>query len=580
MRKLQVEELGQQAEQQLERNFFRRLERLADVRRFVLTWITLLVLLGGCVVAQIAALRGYYQVPGPVPGGTYSEGILGAFTNANPLYATSSADLTVSRLLFAGLLTYDADNNLIGDLAQDWSVDENNTTYTVRLKPNLKWHDGKPLTSEDVLFTYQVIQNPDAQSPLNPSWRGIEVRQVDIRTVTFTLPNQLSSFPYSLTNGIVPKHILGGEPMSSLRTLRFNTSQPIGAGPFKFNALEVSGGAADSREERIALDPFEGYHAGKPKIARFVVYIFRNQQRLVESFKAREVNAMAGLTKLPAEFENSDAHTYNLPLTAAVMIFFKMGEGSLNDGKVRQALVSATDRLAIIRNLPYPTTPVLGPLLQKQIGYNPSYAQPGLDMAAANSLLDQAGWIMGKDQVRYKAGLPLTLNLTVQANSEYEDVAAMLKQQWRRGGVDLKIVPHSNTEFQTALASHSYEALLYGITIGKDPDVLVYWDSKHADVRSENRLNFSEYKSAIADAALQAGRTRSDAALRAIKYQPFLQAWRDDAPAIALYQPRYLYITNTTIYGLSEDAINAGTDRFKNVHNWMIREKGISQTRR
>src|SRR5688500_14576180 len=101
MQKLQVEELGQQAEQQLERNFFRRLERLADVRRFVITWIILLILLGGIVVAQIRGLSGYYQVPQPIAGGTYSEGILGSFTNANPLFATGPVDVSVSKLLFA-----------------------------------------------------------------------------------------------------------------------------------------------------------------------------------------------------------------------------------------------------------------------------------------------------------------------------------------------------------------------------------------------------------------------------------------------------------------------------------------------
>ncbi|MEK7153818.1 MAG: peptide ABC transporter substrate-binding protein [Patescibacteria group bacterium] len=578
MRKLQVEELGQQAEQQLERNFFRRLDRLADVRRFVLTWILLLVLLAGCVVAQIGALRSYYQVPAPAPGGTYSEGILGSFTNANPLYATSPVDMAVSELLFASLLTYDGNNNLIGDLAQDWSVDERGTLYTIHLKPNLKWHDGKPLTAEDVVFTYGVIQNPDAQSPLNPSWSGIQVAQVDALTVTFRLPNELSSFPYSLTNGIVPKHILDGESMGALRTLRFNTTQPVGAGPFMFNALEVTGGAAENREERIALDPFEQYHAGKPKLNRFVVHAFRNERQLIDSFQAKDINAAAGLTKLPAEFEdNSGVYVYNMPLTAEVMAFFKMSEGILADVQVRQALVRATDAITIIKNLQYPTLPVREPFLQNQLGYNAAYAQAGYDLAGANTLLEAQGWKLGRDEIRRKDGVPLAFSLTVQADSEYADVALMLKQQWRLAGVDVEIIPQNNTDFQTTLASHGYEALLYGISIGKDPDVLVYWDSKHADVRAENRLNFSEYRSAVADSALQAGRTRSDAALRVIKYQPFLQAWHDDAPAVALYEPRFLYLTRSQVHGLDEHDINAEVERFTNVHNWMIREIGVSQ---
>src|SRR5262249_30997405 len=118
LQKKQVEELGAQAEQRLENDFFKRLERLGIVRRFVSTWLLLVVLLTGVVVAQIRGLSGYYQVLAAAPGGTYTEGVLGAFTNANPIYATSLADTTVSELVFAGLLTYDQNNRLVGDLAE------------------------------------------------------------------------------------------------------------------------------------------------------------------------------------------------------------------------------------------------------------------------------------------------------------------------------------------------------------------------------------------------------------------------------------------------------------------------------
>ena len=577
MRKLQVEELGQQAEQQLERNFFRRLERLAGVRRFVLTWVGLVVLLGACIIAQLNALRGYYQVATPTPGGTYTEGILGAFTNASPLYATSPVDTSVSQLLFSGLLTYDRNNNLVGDLAKSWSVDGRGTTYTVHLRPHVTWHDGAPLTAADVVFTYKVIQNPDAQSPLGPSWKGVVVKAVDPLTVTFTLPGVLSSFPYSLTNGIVPRHVLEGKPMSALRTLPFNTTEPIGTGPFKFSTLEVTGGSAEDREDHIALDPFENYYAGQPKLSRFIIHSFRSEDRLTASFKKHEVTAMVGLTTVPAELKQDAAlHTYSLPLTAAAMSFFKTSEGVLSDVKVRRALVAATDRSAILRSLDYATLPVNEPLLLNQLGYDPNDAQPGYGLADAQAQLTADGWMPGKHGIRTKAGKPLTFDLYAQEGSEYAGVAKLLRSQWRLAGVDVRLVLLNNTEFQAALNGHTYEAILYGISIGKDPDVLVYWDSKYA-ASAESRLNFSEYKSPTVDAALQAGRTRTDPALRIIKYRPFLQAWRDDAPAVGLYQPRFLYVTHVTVHGLDEHAINAEVQRYTNVQNWMIREKGTPQ---
>lgn len=578
MRKLQVEEIGQQAEKQLERNFFRRLERLAGVRRFVAMWLLLLVLLGGCVVAQTRGLRGYYQELQPVAGGTYTEGVLGAFTNANPLYATGSVDVTVSRLLFSSLMTYDEKNNLVGDLAESINVDDRGTTYTLKLKPNIKWHDGKPLTAADVAFTYQLIQNPDAQSPLRLSWQEIQVRVVDSLTVTFTLPNELSSFPYSLVNGIVPKHILQGESMSALRSLSFNSSEPVGSGPFVFETLEVSGGSANKRQERIALKPNERYYRGKPKLERFIVNSFRDESAMVESFRNNDIDAMVGLTQMPVDFQDDGStRAYNLPLTAAVMTFFRVSEGVLSDVKVRQALVHAANTDKIIEQLGYPAVPVRAPLLQSQLGYNPSFVQPKSNPQMARELLEAQGWKVGKGGVRYKEGTPLRFSLIAQDNGEYGVVAAALQQQWREVGVDAQVVLQSGADFQTTLSSHGYDALLHGISIGKDPDVYVYWDSREADPRSETRLNFSEYRSSTADAALQSGRTRADANLRAVKYAPFLQVWRDDAPALGMYQPRSLYVTRIKVYGLNEHPINSEVERFTNVHNWMVRSEGVAQ---
>jgi peptide/nickel transport system substrate-binding protein len=581
MQRRQVEELSFQAEQQLERNFFRRLERLVDVRRFVLTWLLLLVLLGGVLVAQIRGIGAHYLTPGPAPGGTYTEGILGSFTNANPLYATNAVDSAVSHLVFAGLFTYDDHNKLVGDLAKDVSADSAGTLYTVHLRPNLTWQDGKPLTADDVVFTYHVIQNPDAQSPLNTSWQGITVTKINNTTVTFALPSTLSSFPYSMTNGIIPKHLLQDVPMASMRTVAFNTNRPVGAGPFAWNAIEVTGHASEDRQEHIELRPFAGYHAGKPKLDRFVVRSFRNQGALVASFKHQEVTAMVGLSQMPAGLrKDGNVREYSLPLTAAVMSFFRSSEGVLSDAKVRQGLARATDVMGIVKSLDYPTQPIREPLLRNQVGYNAAYMQPGFDLSAANTLLDQAGWQKGTDGVRHHGKATLSFKLYAQDSSEYAHVARLLAQQWRAAGADVHVVLQDNTDFQSTLAYHSYDALLYGISIGSDPDVFAYWDSSQADIRAPLRLNFSEYKSAVADASLEAGRTRTDPSLRSIKYQTFLQAWQSDAPAVGLYQPRFLYITHVQVYGLSEHPVNADVERFTNVHNWMIREAGVSPAKK
>lgn len=574
----QVEDLGVQAEQQIEEHIFKRFERLASVRRFVISWVLLLVLLISGVVIQNISLSNYYQTLRPVPGGIYNEGVLGTFTNANPLYASSSADSTVSRLLFAGLLKYDDQNKLVGDLASDYSVDTTRgVTYTVHLKPHLTWQDGQPLTSADVVYTYQMIQNPDAKSPLQASWQGIKVTATDSRTVVFTLPGPLASFPYNMTNGIVPQHLLGSIPPADLRSADFNTVHPVGAGPFSWQAIQVAGGTPATAREQIALVPFDGYQGGKPKLQEFVVHVYADQAELVRAFQKNQLTAVMGLTDIPRELQTrSSVQVHNISLTAATMVFFKTSTGVLADTKLRQALVQASNVPHIISNLGYPTHAVREPLLTGQLAYDPSLVQSGFNIRAARTALDSDGWVVGKNGIRTKAGQRLSFSLSASNTPEYRGVTNQLKEQWRAVGADVTIQLQEPNDFQSTLSYHSYDAVLYGISIGVDPDVFVYWDSSQADIRSANRLNLSEYKNTTADAALEAGRTRLDPSLRTVKYKPFLQAWQQDNPALGLYQPRLLYLTNGTVAGLSDHSINTVIGRFNNIENWEIRQAKVT----
>lgn len=573
----QVEGLSTQAEEHIEQHLMKRFGRLMQVRRFVAGWIGLMTLLIGTLVVQNLALSGYYQTVRPVPGGIYNEGVLGRFTNASPLYATSDTDTTVSRLVFAGLLSADERGRLTGDLASGYDVSDHGATYTVHLRPRLTWHDGRRLTSRDVVFTYHEIQNPDVGSPLQGSWSGVSISAPDERTVVFRLPGALASFPYNLTNGIVPEHLLSKVPASDLRSAEFNTVHPVGAGPFAWQAVQVSGGSdPDNVREQIALTPFAGYHAGAPKLQKFVVQAFASKARLIEAFRSNQLTAVEGLDRLPAELRDKEMVQHNIPLRAANMVFFKTGEGVLSDRAVRQALVRATDVQEITKRLGYTARLVKEPLLMSQLGYDPALAQPPFDIGAARKQLDKDGWRIGSDGIRTKSKRQLAFTLTAVNNAENRMVAGQLQRQWLGLGARVYTRLLNGNDFQSALANHDYDAVLDGIAIGADPDVFVYWDSSQADVRSGNRLNLSEYKNPTADTALEAGRTRIDPVLRIIKYRPFLKAWQQDAPALGLYQPRLLYLTNGTVAGLSDSAVSVPADRLANVHNWEIRQAKVT----
>lgn len=574
--KRHVEDMGVHAEERLEKHFFKRLERLVAVRRFVASWMLFIILLVAGLIYQTRSLSSYYLSLQPAPGGAFTEGIVGSFTDANPLYATSAVDSSVARLVFASLLKYNQSNELVGDMAEAITADERGVRYTVVLKQGLKWHDGKPLTAYDVVFTYNVIQNPDAKSHLASSWQRIKVEAADSRTVIFTLPNPLSSFPHSLTNGIVPKHLLEGIPTSNLRSITFNTTHPVGSGPFRWEAIEVLGDTSDNREERIALAPYDDYHGGKPKLNKLIIRTFKNKEKITNSFKNQELNGMAGLEFLPQEIESEpNVKGHDIVQMGQVMVFLKSGHPLLGDVNIRRALLLATDKTKIMQKLGYPFIATDGPLLKDQLGYNRGIVQRKHNLEEAKQILEKEGWVMGQDGVRTKNNTTLSFGLYSGNNEEYTKVSETLKELWSEIGVKAEPVLQNATELQATTSSHGYDALLYGIALGPDPDVFAFWHSTQADILSVNFLNFSEFKSSPADRALEAGRTRGDAALRAAKYSPFLEAWVNDVPAIALYQPRFLYVTRGELFGFTPHRLNNGPDRYSNVENWMIREERI-----
>lgn len=567
-------ELGQQADKQIEKLLLRRFDRLISVRRFVFLWVGLFVILFFATFLQFRGLSGYYQSLQPVPGGLYSEGLVGTFTNANPLYASGSADVAISRMVFSGLFKYDTNNVLVGDLAKDYKLNDAQTRYTIHLRKELTWHDGKPFTADDVVFTYKTIQTLGAQSALYSSWRDITVSKQDTYTVNFDLPNSLSSFPYALTNGIVPEHLLKDIPPEQLRSASFNT-KPIGTGPFKWRFVEVTGVTPAERRQRITLSAFDKYWQGHPKLDGFNLLTFSDPDQLITAFEKKQINAMSGLENIPDKLAKDGSLQVNaVPLSSAVMSFFNNSKNNLNNANIRRAMASGVDRSKVLTLTPYTTKAVNEPLLRGQLGYDPTLAELPYNFDYANQLLDQEGWKHDATGQRVKNGQPLAFDLSSQDTQDYTLAAKYLQGEWGKLGIKVTVHYYGGDELQSGIiANHDYDILLYGISLGVDPDIFAYWDSSQASVTSQGHLNLSEYKSPAADQALQAGRTRADPILRTIKYKAFLTAWKNDAPALALYQPNFLYITRGPVYGFDRKGLNSSADRFYNVNNWMIRQK-------
>jgi peptide/nickel transport system substrate-binding protein len=573
-RRKEATSFGQQADEQIEKLLIRRFDRLISVKRFIFLWTTLFVLLFFFTALQFRSLASHYQTLSPVPGGIYSEGIIGSFSNANPIYASGAADAAVSRLVFSGLFKYNKDNSLVGDLAQKYTPNDTQTRYTVNLKHNITWHDGAAFTADDVVFTYQTIQNIEAQSSLYTNWQGIKVSKKDAYTVNFDLPNALSSFPYSMTNGIIPAHLFKKVMPAQMRSAQFNTT-PVGTGPFEWKFVEVTGGSNQDRQQRISLSAFNDYWAGKPKLDGFSLATFSDDQHLLTAFNKKQLNAISGIDSAPDSLKkDSNIRMYRTPLTSGVMAFFNNSGPILGNVNIRRALVSGVDRGELSSVLNRQVNTINSPLLPTQLGYDPSIVQPSADLGSASQTLDKEAWVKGDSNIRSKDGQALKLSLAAQDTPEYTQVAQFLQRQWGRIGVKIEVHYYTNEDLQSAIiANHDYDILLYGISLGVDPDVFAYWDSSQASISSQGHLNLSEYKSKAADQALESARTRADPALRLPKYKIFLTNWVQDAPALALYQPSLLYISRGQVFNYEQKIINVRSDRFYNVNEWMVRQR-------
>ena len=555
------------ANKQLDRHVFRRWQNVKSSQRFATAWISLLALLIVILGVQIRSLGSYYLQPTPVSGGLYSEGMVGTLSNVNPIYASSAVDTAVSKLIFSGLITFDGNNKPVGDLAQSWQINASATEYTIILKPNLFWQDGQKLTADDVMFTYQTMQNPDAQSPFVGNWSGVTLTKINSRTIKFVLPNSYAPFLNSLTTGILPKHLLSKVAPTQMRSISFNTTSPVGSGPFRLSAVTTN-----AQGQIIEMKKFDKYYRGVAKLDAITIRTYGSSDALLAALSKKQIITAAGIVTKDNQISSKYSLT-SFNLMSANMLFLNNSSPVLGDVNVRKGLTSGTDIGSIMQAVGYKGVPVREPILMGQIGYNPIYAQSPYNVSQAKNLLDKAGWtvVPGK-AYRQKNGQDLTLNITYQRDDELARIIDVVQSEWTSLGVHVNVTIGQDTSSAPKfLDTHQYDVLLYGINMGADPDGFAYWDSSQIGKKTPIHLNLSEYSSKVADLAIEGARINTDIDLRSAKYQPFLQAWQNDAPAIGLYQPRYLYISNQPIYGYDvRRPLNTPADRFDNVNEWMV----------
>lgn len=559
------------------RFILRRIENVRLVMTEIMIWLAAIALLIAGLGIQYSWNSQGSKKDGAKSGGVYVEGVIGNISTLNPLLAASEPEQAVSRLLFSSLYNYDVTGALHTDLAESMTV-KDDKVYTIKLR-NAVWHDGKKLTAEDVVYTINLIKNPQVRSPLRVNWLDISARAIDDSTVEFMLPAVYAGFSHALTFPVIPKHILQTVSPSSMREADFS-SNPVGSGPFAVKRVQTS--ESTSSTDVVRMEPNTKYYGAVSTLSRLELRAYGNESLLVKAVNSGEVSAASGLSLSAADnIKSKQYSTKHWLLNKGVYLLMNNRSQTLQDARVRQALRYATDTSSIRATVGDNVARLDTPILQSQIAQKLP-AAPDYSLDKAKALLKEAGWTYNQGQWKGKDGRPLAVAVTTSSGrDEYKKIVDVLKQQWSKLGVDVQLreidTSSTTTSFvQSVLQPRDYDALLYELELGADPDVFAYWHSSQA---SASGYNFANYSNRTVDNDLVGGRSRTNSALRAAKYIQFVNQWLNDAPAIGLYQSVGSYVLNNGASIVEpRGSLNTMNDRYADVTTWSTGRASVYKT--
>lgn len=387
---------------------WKRIFKILDKKEKTLLLVFLVLTLS----SLIFLLTGFYLKHTkivPAFGGSYIEGAVGQPRFLNPIYGeTNDVDRDLIELIFSGLMSYDNNGQLVKDLVDDYKISEDGKNYEFKLKDDVFWHDGKPLTSEDVIFTIRTIQNSDYKSPLRANWLDVDSEIISEKSFRLKLKSPYNSFLENCALKIIPRHIWENILPENF-ALSFYNLQPVGSGPYKFKELrQTDAGFIKS----LTLKPNQKYYGKTPFISEISFKFFEKKEDLIKASNRKEINGFSSIYLNDQAVPPKNFSLYSFSTPRYFSIFFNIsarggsalgGQNSdiFSDKKVRQALNYATDKKEIINGTNSSLSKKYGiesfrtidsPLLPDFFGYNAPSEIYNFDIEKAKGLLDGAGF--------------------------------------------------------------------------------------------------------------------------------------------------------------------------------------------
>ena len=549
--------------------FERVLVSLSPFERLLL--YVLALVMAGSAFYMLAVLNEDTTTTVPSRGGSLTEGIVGTPRFVNPLLATSDADRDLTELVYSGLMRAKPDNTLAPDLAESYTISNDDTVYTFTLRSNATFQDGTPVTAHDVVYTVQTAQNPAYKSVKRMDWEGVKVEEVDPHTVRFTLPHPYAPFLEAATMGILPSHLWENISPNDFAFDRLNV-QPVGSGPYRISKVnEDSHGTPLS----YTLKAFRKFTLGDPLIPNMRIKFFSSDEDAMTALRNGNIESLAGISTDVADKVGTDTKVLRRSLPRIFGVFFNQSKNPvLADATVRKALDQAVSRQDIIdqalNGYGVPEDSPIPPdvfTTRAPAAYTDTLTQAE-HISEATSTLEKAGWkyATASSTVRTKGKQDLAFSLATADTPELTKTANLLASEWKAVGAKVTVQVFSSADLNTSvIRPRDYDALLFGEVVGRSADVYAFW---HSSQRNDPGLNLALYANTDTDKLLSSAREESDAQKREADLANFEKLLAADHPAIFLYTPDFLYAIPKNLYGVSLGSLTTPAERFLNVYEW------------
>ncbi|KKS37161.1 MAG: hypothetical protein A3G49_03770 [Candidatus Sungbacteria bacterium RIFCSPLOWO2_12_FULL_41_11] len=515
-------------------------------------------------------------------GGTYREGLLKQPQLINPLYISNNdTDRDLINLIYSSLIRFNSKGEIIKDLADNWEVSADNKVFTFELNKNAKWHDGRELTADDVIFTVKAIQNPEYKSPQRPNWQGVNTEKINDYTVRFMLKQPYTAFFENAALPIMPKHIWENISPQNAVISDLNL-KPIGSGKYKFYNFETS------RQDSIktyTLKSNKNYYKNPPRISTVQFFFYNSEEELIEALKKKDIDGINSISAKNKELlAKEEIIIYPLRLSRIFAIFLNSSKiDSFRDQNIRQALSLAIPRNELIKNALYEGAEEADSPLPSGALNNDATTKSRKETNQPNplELLLKSGLKKADDGTLIKKTIkndrqentPFSIKLSTSDIPELRDAAEFIKKKWEDLGIKVEIILMNVVDLEKdAIRPRNYEALLFGEVYGHEPEPFSFW---HSSQIRDPGLNIAMFSNSKTDKLLEDAMRDPNPETRKEKYLEFENIVQTGIGAIFLYTPHYFYGVRSFIKGIEVQNIVVPSDRFNEVENWYIKTKRI-----